>query len=527
MKNDKKLDILFVHPNAARKIYQALSQNFSAFEPPIWAAMLAKFVRNKGYRTELLDCEVNRLSPTQSFDKIKELNPRIVCVVVYGQQPSASTQNMVGAMALMDLLKDTDIVRMYTGPHPSALPRQTLQDDPDSFVIQGEGPKTLEEFLKIDEVDDPNFLSKVPGLWYRNKETGQIVGNAPAPLIEDLDAELDMLPMEFLQMDKYRTANWHSWTNNFQTSPFASIYTSLGCPFRCTFCMINAPFNNGDIKNNRFRNWSPSKIIEKFDQFAKLGIRNIKIADEMFVLKKNHFLDLCNLIIERKYEFNIWAYARIDTVRKEFLGPLKKAGVNWLGLGIESANQAVRQEVTKGKFQEINIRMIVENIVKEGISPTGNFIFGLPTDTHESMQKTLDLALELPIDYGNFYCAMGYPGSELHRTFSKNKPEVLPENAGIGWIGYSQHAYEAFPLPTEHLTNGEIIKFRDEAFVKFFTHEPYLNRMVEKFGPVFRTEISRMLSVKLKRKLLGDKNEESIDDYVGRISRSRSDLSLL
>ena len=496
-----RLDILFVHPNASRKIYQDLSKDFSAIEPPIWAAMLCKYVADKGFGADILDCEALRISSDQAAQTILDLNPRVVCLLAYGQQPSASTQNMVGIIEIMNLIKDSDIVRVYTGPHPSALPHRTIQDDEDSLVCQGEGPKTLESLLKVTDFNDYSQLSKVPGLWYRNKTSGRIENTPQAPLITNLDEEIDMLPFEYLDLKRYRTANWHSWTNNNETAPFASIYTSLGCPFKCNFCMINAPFNHGDTKNNAFRHWSPENIIKKFEFFAENNIKNIKIADEMFVFKKQHYVELCNLIHERGYDFNIWAYARIDTVKEKYLEILKNAGVNWLGLGIESANQTVRQEVVKGRFKDLNIRTIIDQVADHQICSTGNYIFGLPKDNFETMQETLDLALELKTDYANIYCAMAYPGSQLHREFSANNPEALPENNEVGWIGYSQHAYETFNLPTEFLSNAEILKFRDESFIKYFTNPTYLDRMNKKFGLKFQAEIDKMLSVKLTRKL--------------------------
>ena len=498
---NNKIDILFVHPNSSKKVYQDLSKDFSAIEPPIWAAMLSKYVSDKGFSVELLDCEALRISSEQAANTILEINPKVVCLVAYGQQPSASTQNMVGIMEIMELLKDSNIIRIYTGPHPSSLPRKTIEDDPGSFVCQGEGPKTFESFLQITDYTDNSQLQQVPGLWYNHPDTGQIVSTPPASLITDLNEELDMLPVEYLDIHRYRTANWHSWTNNNETSPFGSIYTSLGCPFKCNFCMINSPFNNGDTKNNTFRHWSPENIIKKLDFFAENNIKNIKLADEIFVYKKNHYVELCKLIAERKYDSNIWAYARIDTVREQFLDVLKNAGVNWLGLGIESANQVVRQEVVKGKFQELNIRSIVEKISNHDIYSTGNYIFGLPQDTYETMNETLDLALELKTEWANFYCAMAYPGSQLHRDFSKNNPSALPENNGVGWIGYSQHAYETFNLPTDTLTNSQILKFRDESFMKYFESPSYIKKMTEKLGVDFQREIDKMLSITLKRKI--------------------------
>ena len=91
-----QLDVLFIHPNASRKIYQGLSKDYSAIEPPIWAALLANYARNKGYSVKILDCEANNLDASASAKKISEYNPRLSVIVVYGQQPSASTQNMEG-----------------------------------------------------------------------------------------------------------------------------------------------------------------------------------------------------------------------------------------------------------------------------------------------------------------------------------------------------------------------------------------------------------------------------------------------
>ena len=103
-----KLDILFVHPNASGAIYQDLSKDHSAIEPPIWAAMLANHCRSRGFTVAILDCEADRLDYKSSVDLILDYKSRLVCFVVYGQQPSASTQNMQGAVETAELLKETN-----------------------------------------------------------------------------------------------------------------------------------------------------------------------------------------------------------------------------------------------------------------------------------------------------------------------------------------------------------------------------------------------------------------------------------
>jgi len=347
-------------------------------------------------------------------------------------------------------------------------------------------------------------LRTVPGLWYQNE--GVVCYTKPAPLIpqEELATELPGMAWDLLPMEKYRTSNWHAMTNGGDRYSFASLYTSLGCPFRCSFCCINAPFGNNNLENwdygrNKFRFWDPEFMITEFDTLHNMGIKNIKLADEMFVLNKDHFLKLCNLIIDRGYNFNIWAYARIDTVKEEYLETLKKAGINWLALGIESGNTEVRKDVIKGVFSDIKIQDLVDKIQNAGISVIGNYIFGLPEDNIETMQDTLNMAQELNCEFANFYSTMAYPGSKLYLD-ALREGWALPDT----FVGYSQHSYETTPLSTKHISSSEVLRFRDEAFNTYYKDEKYLRMIEEKYGLKIRLDIKNMTKIKLKRKLLGD-----------------------
>jgi len=502
--NNKQLDVLFIHPNASKKIYQDLSKSFSAIEPPIWAALLANHVRTKGYSVKILDCEAERLNTASSAEIINYHAAALNVIVVYGQQPSASTQNMQGVHDLLEELREKfpNNKTLLVGLHPSAVSRKTLKEEKVDFVCQGEGPHTITTLLKTN-MDNPAELQQVPGLWYRDGE--QIKFTTPAPVIsqKDLQKELPGMAWDLLPMDKYRTSNWHAMSNDDVREPFASLYTSLGCPFKCSFCCINAPFGNNNLENSfgnpSFRYWDPDFIIGEFDKIHKMGIKNVKIADEMFVLNKRHFMEICNRLIERDYNFNIWAYARIDTVKEQYLQTLKKAGVNWLALGIESGNKNVRGDVVKGKFTEVNIRELVKKIQDAGINVIGNYIFGLPEDNLETMEETLQLALDLQCEFANFYCAMAYPGSKLFLEALKENWE-LPES----YVGFSQHAYETKPLPTKHISAKEVLKFRDEAFQRYYNDQGYLDSIRKKFGNKTYNGIKNMVTYKLKRKLLRD-----------------------
>jgi radical SAM superfamily enzyme YgiQ (UPF0313 family) len=211
-------------------------------------------------------------------------------------------------------------------------------------------------------------------------------------------------------------------------------------------------------------------------------------------------LGLCELIGERGYDLNIWAYARVDTIKDAFLEKLKAAGIGWLGIGVESGSQFVRDGVEKGRFGDAQIHAVIEKVRAHGINVGANYIFGLPDDTLESMQATLDLAMALNTEWANFYCAMAYPGSPLHRL-AEEKGLPLPEApGGPGWIGYSQHAVETFPLPTDTVPAGQVLTFRDQAFQAYFTNPAYLELMERKFGPDVVEHLRFMTSHNLSRK---------------------------
>ncbi|NQV83154.1 MAG: radical SAM protein, partial [Rhodospirillales bacterium] len=278
--------------------------------------------------------------------------------------------------------------------------------------------------------------------------------------------------------------------------PYASIYTSLGCPYQCVFCCINAPF---DI--NRYRMRDPKLVVSEIAHLHDVyGTRTFKIIDEMFVLNKRHVDDICNLLIERDLDINIWAYARVDTVKTDMLDKLRRAGIRWLALGIESGSAHVRDGAEKA-FNQEEIISIVRDIQKSGIRVIGNFIFGLPDDDLGTMNETLDLAKELNCEFVNFYSAMAYPGSPLYLQAVANDL-ALPEH----WTGFSQHSYDCLPLATDHLSAAEVLGFRDDAFHEYFSNPRYLDMVTQLFGWETRRHIEGMATHKLKRKILEEQD---------------------
>ncbi|MCK5925935.1 MAG: radical SAM protein, partial [Methylococcales bacterium] len=193
---------------------------------------------------------------------------------------------------------------------------------------------------------------------------------------------------------------------------------------------------------------------------------------------------------------NIWAYARVDTVKEKTLKKLKQAGINWLALGIESANADVRDGASK-KMKPRDIVEIVHEIQAAGIRVIGNFIFGLQDDTLESMNETLEMAKELNCEFANFYCAMAYPGSQLHAIALADNLKLPNE-----WTGFSQHSYNMQPLPSKHLSAKQIVAFRDNAFHEYNQSEVYLTMLEKKFGTKVKQHMMEITQTRLKRAIL-------------------------
>lgn len=496
-----QLDVVLVNPFSRNRVYQSLGLRLSAIENPVWAGLIATYCRLHDLNVEIIDAEALEMSATEVATQIVYLKPKLVVVVVYGHQPSASTQVMTGASEVCSSIKQRRAEQpiLLLGGHVAALPERTLCEEQVDFVATGEGLHTVVELVQALSTPNPD-VTKVRGLCLRQNEI--FIKTEEIPLLGNLDENLPGIAWDLLPMDRYRSHNWHCLDGS-ERQPYAAIYTTLGCPFHCSFCCIQAPFKRPEAaagyptSTNSYRYWTPKHVISQIDFLVtKYGVRNLKIADEMFILNRRHVLQICDLLIQRKYNLNIWAYSRLDTIRDDMLPKLREAGFRWLALGIESGDSSVRSGIHKFISEE-TIYRVIEEAQRVGIHIIGNYIFGLPDDTHDTMKETLRLAVDLNCEFANFYSAMAYPGSALyHQALNAEVP--LPSS----WSGYSQHSYDCLPLPTRYIPAREVLAFRDYAFQHYFESDRYLNKITSIFGDSGRKTILEMTKVKLKRGLL-------------------------
>lgn len=494
--------VLLINPGGQPAIFQGLAVTATAKEPPIWCRLIASYLRVNHIPVAILDAEALELSPVAVANVALNMGPALIVVVVHGHQPSASTQKMPvvaeTVRAIKAVLPEKFVV--LVGGHVAALPQQSLAETGADYACVGEGPVTVFELAWAIKHGKPPGVAR--GLRWASWITSSHA--VAAPNVEDLERGMPGGCWDLLPMAEYRSYAHHAWTNDFQRQPYASIYTSLGCPYSCSFCMIQTPFRQGDAlvlkgKANSYRTWPVESTIAELEILVeKYGVVNIRFDDEMFVLNEPHVSAICAAITERwGDQLNLWCYGRVDQTKEKFLDGMRRAGFKWLALGIESMSTAVRDGVDKGGYGVVDIIATVNRVKNHGINIIANYMFGLPDDTPESMRQTLDLALELNTEYVNMYAAVAYPGSQLWDEQIKAgwRP---PKN----WLAWSFYSYEHEPLGTNTLTPTEVLRFRDTAWQEYMRDESYLRMISLKFGRRAVEEVLATAAVPIRRKLI-------------------------
>jgi len=307
---------------------------------------------------------------------------------------------------------------------------------------------------------------------------------------------------DLFDLSKYQCHNWQAWGLE-RRSPYGTLHTSISCPYSCKFCAIKGYYGE------KYKRRGVNEVISDLKVLYDNGVRHIKIMDELFIINQNWLQKFCEEIISNGMTgLNIWGYGRIDTMWKLDIYPLmRKAGINWICLGIESGNQGIRESMSKGTFTNNDIENVVKMLKDSGINVLGNYMLGFPEDNMKTMHETLDFAIALNCEYSNFYCVVAYPKTEVEK-YAIWKRWKLPRT----YSGYSQYSYEFQPLPTNHVSAREVLAFRDKAWIDYHSTMRFTHMLEDKFGENVSGEMVNIIETKLKRKIL----EGTYEDFYRR-----------
>ena len=488
-------DIVLINAASSHGVYGVLGQTLVAVEPPMWLRVTAGYLRQRKWRVAVIDAEQERLSLSETAERVEQLDPKLVGLLAWGHTPSATTQSMPAAIETATAIKARNPQRKIAiaGGHVSALPEQTLIESPMiDYAIKGEGPLTFAGWLGGLINTTQSVAETTPGLVWR--DWGVIHVNDPAPPLDPIRDMHDQ-GWDFTPPKNYLVHNWQTLGRpEAARTPYASIWTSLNCPHRCNFCNIATPFGGPGYKTR-----DPAAVVDEIEMLHKEhGVEFYKFIDEMYLLKPSHYLPIAQGLADRGLgdKINCWMYGRVDSVKPDTLNLLRRGGARWIALGIESGDPDIRDGADK-RLREDDIVGVVKTIQDNGIHVIGNFMFGFEHDSRATMQATLDLALECLPEWANFYCTMALPGSRLYDQ-AIAEGWTLPST----WAGYSQHGRHTRPLDTRHVSAAEVLRFRDAAFRTYFTAPNYRAMLLRKFGYQAIEQVDKMLEYRLERDLL-------------------------
>lgn len=410
------MNILLVHP-------QFGTDNI---RPPLGLAYLAAVLENR-HKIRILDLSLYTESDAALIQTLKNFEPDIVGVTCY-------TPFYSSAMNVASLTKkyNPNILVVVGGPHPTILPETCLNENVD-FVIRGEGEQTFPELL--DSLEKSNEFEEIKGVSF--KKNGKIIHNENRPYIEDLDS-LPFPARHYLDLEKY--------VDRMEGKRFTTMLTSRGCPYNCTYCCKN-------IVGKRWTPRSPENVILEIEEIInKYNFRYIHFHEELFTFRKEWVKKVCELLITKNLNITWSCSSRVDLVTPEILQLMKKAGCIYISYGVESGDEQVLKSLKKGITIE-QVRKAFKYTHKAGITTRAYFMIGVPEDTPETIQKTINLALEIDPDYAQFSIATPYPGTELWDIAKREG--MLKDN--FTWDDLL--LYEKSVLDTKNLTGKEILKF--------------------------------------------------------------------
>jgi len=421
------------------------TETWSTVWSPVSLATIAAVLRNEGFEIRLYDGSVAPALKDEVLIDIKRWAPDMVVV-------NTATAAIEQDMAFADLVGDTiDGVRiMLMGVHPTVFPDECFEKSrvPD-MIVRSEPEYTIRDAALA--IREGASLLGIPGLSFRD-QNGEVQHNDKRPFIDNLD-ELPFPAWDLVDTDLYRMP--------FSGERYLLVSSARGCPYACTFCASKAYYGA------KVRKRSPSRVVDEMSWIKKsFGIRDFLFWTESFTNNQEYAIATAQEMIDRDLNFRWVCNSRVDTVSPKFLKTIKAAGCWMIGFGIESGTQEVLDAAKKNTTIADAVRS-VRMAHDVGLEVTGHCIMGLPGETGESLQRTIDFAKFLRLDYAQFYCAVPFPGSELYQQCLEN-----------GWLNETKWKYfeqTTSIISTPSLSAEQVMNARDKAYKSFY-RQPYIIR---------------------------------------------------
>ncbi len=443
--------ILFINPPYS--LYGGV-KGHGGKNAPLNLAYLASYVREKndGVQVDIIDAEGLELKLSELYERIDTFSPDIVGITF-----PTPVYRIFSEICSELKNKDRRLPLILGGPHPTALPHETLMDIDADIAVVGEGEETFIEL--IEALEKGRELDSVRGLAFKNH--GEVTINPRRELIKDLDTlpfpAKDLLPLQNYYLPP---------TKRIRSERATNMISSRGCPFACTFCMARTAWG----RHPRFR--SVENVLDEIEENVDLyKLTEFSFHDELFTLKSSRVLEFCKGITKRSLDITWVCQAKAGTVDAETLEFMRKAGCGLIGFGFESGNQRMLDLMNKRQTLESAVESA--RLCKEaGIKVEGAFILGHPGETVESIQDTIQFAIDLDVDTVAFFIAIPYPGTELYDLAVENG--YLQKD--VDWRKFAPVSNLDPPMTLPNLSPLELQQWKSNAYRSFYLRPKYLLR---------------------------------------------------
>lgn len=415
---------------------------------PMNLAALAAYLRVAGFSVTICDYEVIPYHASHLREMLQQLHPGVVGL-------SCTTPTMMNGGRVAAAIKSFSaaIRTVVGGPHPSALPEQTLREFPGfDCLVYGEGEATL-----LDLCEEKDFPA-IRGLVWRDGE--KIVVNPPRPLLDNLD----LLPFPARDLLPALPQAGHSSRGFGNELRSTEIYTSRGCPFACSFCAIQATFG----RSVRFR--SPASITAELAEIQKNSpVEHLVIADDTFTLDPQRATEISQRI--GRSGLTSWnCDTRVSSVTPELLRTMRTNGCSKVAFGVESGSQRILDKIGK-KIQVEAVGQAVAWAKEAGLPHIeGNFIIGAdPSETAADLELTRRMILDLPWTFVSVAVIVPYPGTPVYQQMLA--ADQIDTDAGwedFVMFGRVPHWH------TDHFTASELVSQQKSLTRSFYLRPSYI-----------------------------------------------------
>ena len=444
------MKILLINPPSDNEIIAnnpAIIEEERGFNPPLGLLYIAAYIeRHSNFDVEVLDTQVLDIGYNKLKEVIEEKSPDVVGI-------TAMTFTLIDVIKTADIVKeiDRDIKVVLGGPHVHIYPYETIKLPQVDFIVLGEGEVTFLELVK--NISNKNILREIKGVIF--KENGDIINTG----IRKLNNNLDDLPFparHLTPIERYSSLM-------AKRNPITTMFTSRGCPFRCSFC-------DRPHLGKEFRARSAKNVVDEMDECVDMGIREFLIYDDTFTIDKKRVLDICDEIIKRKLNIGWDFRAHINTMDEEMLERLKEANCERIHFGVESGVDRILKILRKGITTE-RVKSVFKITKDFGISTLAYFMIGAPTETKDDILRTIEFAKEIDPDFVHITIFTPFPGTEVYRIGLENG--IIKRDY---WKDFANNPSDDFEPPYwyENLNKDELKSLIIHAYKEFYTRPAYI-----------------------------------------------------